>query len=194
METRKAEESDIEEIIRIRDHAIQTMRNDGNYKQWTGGYPGEKLLLSDISQGKLYVMEKEGKVHAFFFLSVGTEPSYSNFPSPYEYAVIHRIASDGVIRNVLGKAVKFASGFSDHIRIDTHEDNKRMQHLIGKCGFSYLGIIYLVEDGTPRLCYEKTIGDTPASPKHNYSSTLVNSSAPTPQRGHTKSSGSSSPS
>lgn len=40
------------------------------------------------------------------------------------------------------------------MRIDTHENNKVMQHLIKKNGFQECGIIY-VEDGSPRIAYEK---------------------------------------
>ena len=41
-----------------------------------------------------------------------------------------------------------------HLRADTHEDNKIMQKVILKNGFQETGIIY-VEDGTPRIAFEK---------------------------------------
>ena len=41
-----------------------------------------------------------------------------------------------------------------NIRIDTHEDNRIMQHLLDKYGFAKCGCIY-VEDGTPRIAYQK---------------------------------------
>ena len=41
-----------------------------------------------------------------------------------------------------------------HLRIDTHENNKVMQHLILKNGFEKCGIIY-VDDGSPRVAFEK---------------------------------------
>ena len=40
-----------------------------------------------------------------------------------------------------------------NIRIDTHRDNKIMQHNILKYGFSYCGIIYLLS-GDERLAYQ----------------------------------------
>jgi hypothetical protein len=43
-----------------------------------------------------------------------------------------------------------------NIRIDTHRDNKIMQHNILKEGFSYCGIIYL-ESGDERLAYQKIL-------------------------------------
>lgn len=44
-----------------------------------------------------------------------------------------------------------------HLRIDTHEDNAVMQHVIEKCGFKRCGIIY-VSNGTPRIAYEWITG------------------------------------
>ncbi len=41
-----------------------------------------------------------------------------------------------------------------NFRIDTHNDNKIMQHVIEKNGFIRCGIIY-VKDGSPRIAYEK---------------------------------------
>ena len=41
----------------------------------------------------------------------------------------------------------------DNLRIDTHDDNKKMQHLIEKNGFIRCGIIY-VYDGSPRIAYQ----------------------------------------
>ena len=41
------------------------------------------------------------------------------------------------------------------IRVDTHAENKIMQHLIPKAGFTYCGIVYY--DGSPRTAFEKII-------------------------------------
>lgn len=40
-----------------------------------------------------------------------------------------------------------------HLRMDTHEENRIMQHLIEKAGFERYGIIF-VADGTGRTAYE----------------------------------------
>lgn len=40
-----------------------------------------------------------------------------------------------------------------NIRIDTHRNNRIMQHCIDRYGFSYCGIIYL-ESGDERLAYQ----------------------------------------
>ncbi|MBR1526072.1 MAG: hypothetical protein IJ640_05360 [Prevotella sp.] len=48
----------------------------------------------------------------------------------------------------------YCFGITDNIRIDTHRDNRIMQHLMQKEGFTYCGIIYL-DNGDERLAYQK---------------------------------------
>ena len=40
-----------------------------------------------------------------------------------------------------------------NIRVDTHRDNKVMQHILTKQGFQRCGIIY-VKNGTERIAYQ----------------------------------------
>ena len=52
-------------------------------------------------------------------------------------------------------AANFCFTHDTNIRIDTHRDNKIMQHNLLKHGFTYCGIIYLLS-GDERLVYQKT--------------------------------------
>ncbi len=70
------------------------------------------------------------------------------------YGTIHRVASDGQINKMLNRVICYCEKQIQHLRIDTHSNNKIMQHLILKNGFTQCGIIY-VEDGSPRIAYEK---------------------------------------
>ena len=45
---------------------------------------------------------------------------------------------------------------SPNIRIDTHHDNRVMQHLLTKHGFTYCGLIYL-KSGAERLAYQRVV-------------------------------------
>lgn len=74
--------------------------------------------------------------------------------SDAEYGVIHRIAGDGTIHGGLRQAVEYCEQTIHHLRIDTHEDNKVMQHVILKNGFTCCGMIH-VADGSPRIAYER---------------------------------------
>ena len=53
-------------------------------------------------------------------------------------------------------AVQFCEQSINHLRIDTHNDNKIMQHVIEKNGFKRCGIIH-VNDGSERIAYEKLV-------------------------------------
>ena len=53
--------------------------------------------------------------------------------------------------------MRYLEGITDNIRIDTHKDNKIMQGLLERHGFSYCGIIYLL-NGAPRLAYQRLRG------------------------------------
>ena len=46
------------------------------------------------------------------------------------------------------------------LRADTHADNKIMQHLLEKNGFTRCGIIH-VADGSPRFAYQKLAATQP---------------------------------
>ncbi len=69
------------------------------------------------------------------------------------YGTIHRVASDGSEKGVFESIVAFARERHKHLRIDTHEQNTTMQHVIQKNGFEYCGIIYLA-NGDARRAYE----------------------------------------
>ena len=83
-----------------------------------------------------------------------TSPAGAALSSSEPYGVIHRIASYLEVHGVFSAIIDFAAARYPHLRIDTHRDNRIMQHLIDAAGFSYCGIIWL-EDGTERLAYER---------------------------------------
>ena len=72
----------------------------------------------------------------------------------HPYGTIHRIASREGTHGVMPYVLQWAFGQIDNIRVDTHRDNIPMQHLLLKHGFSYCGIIYLL-NGDERLAYQK---------------------------------------
>ena len=95
---------------------------------------------------------------AYFALLPSPEPTYDRIDGAWltdgPYGVIHRIASYPDVHGVFAAIIGFALERYPHLRIDTHRDNRIMQHLIGKYGFTYCGIIWLT-DGTERLAYER---------------------------------------
>lgn len=156
---RPASMMDLPRILAVYDAARIYMRNSGNPHQWgDSGYPERELLEEDIKKGHLFVIEEDGTVRGVFAFMLGADPTYGyiedgRWPNDQPYGTIHRIASDGKTRGIFAKAFAFAKTRADEIRVDTHKDNKTMQHVVEKQGFIRCGIIYL-ENGDPRIAYQ----------------------------------------
>lgn len=155
---RKATTNDLPKILPIYAVARQYMRDHGNMVQWEGLDAPEPKLVRDIQLGQLYVLE-EDEIHAVFAFIIGDDPLYARIEdgtwrSDLPYGTIHRLGSDGKTQGVLAKVMDWATTQIDHLRADTHESNSTVQRALEKSGFLRQGIIY-VEDGTPRIAYEK---------------------------------------
>lgn len=153
-----ATKQDLPAIEKIYTAARAYMRRSGNLLQWADGYPHRPLLESDIEKGQLFVVREEGAIHGVFAFILGDDPTYAciedgQWPNDRPYGTIHRIASDGRVKGVFTRAFDFARSRADEIRVDTHRDNKTMQHVVQKHGFVRCGIIYL-ENGDPRIAYQ----------------------------------------
>ena len=159
MVIRPAVEADIPAVLPVFEAAKAIMRADGNFEQWGApGFPGDALLLHDIARGGGYVIEKDSSIVAYFALLPSPEPTYDYIEGAWltdePYGVIHRIASYPDVHGIFSAIIDFAAERYAHLRIDTHRDNRIMQHVIDAAGFTYCGIIWLA-DGTERLAYER---------------------------------------
>ncbi len=130
----------------------------GNPNQWKPGYPGRETLLQDVEEGTGYVVEVDGRIVGTFALIYGEDPTYGyiedgGWLSDAPYAAVHRVASDGSVKGLGNVMLQWCIRQAGHVRIDTHHDNKTMQHVVEKNGFQYCGVIYL-ENGDPRVAYE----------------------------------------
>lgn len=156
---RLAQTADLDVIEAVYSAARAYMASSGNPHQWgDSGYPHRDLLESDIAKKQLYVIEENGGVHGVFAFILGADPTYGyiedgQWPNDKPYGTVHRIASDGQIKGMFTRTFDFCRGLTDEIRIDTHHDNKTMQHVVQKHGFVRCGIIYL-ENGDPRIAYQ----------------------------------------
>ncbi len=157
---RLAQSEDLPEILEIFRIARAYMAQQGNAGQWGPHHPSQALLEEDIAAGRLYVCTQQGKIHGVFAFIIGDDPTYQRIEngawrdcSPY--GALHRIASDGRVKGVFSQCMAYCKGQIGHLRIDTHQNNQTMRHLIEKHGFVHCGTIY-VQDGTPRLAYEYT--------------------------------------
>ena len=158
---RRAGNADLGTIMELIDEGRRKMIAQGNTKQWTKGHPSQEVIERDIAKGNSYLICNGNEVQATFALVEGPDPSYAEiydgqWLNDNPYFVVHRVASSPKAHGVMHRILDFAFQHTDTLRIDTHEDNKTMQALLTKNGFSYCGIIHL-ENGDPRLAYQKTI-------------------------------------
>ena len=160
MEIRKATPADLPALREVFAAAKAIMRADGNPRQWAGAYPDDAAVLRDIAGGWGHVLVDGGRIAGYFALIPSPEPTYSHIEGgawldeTLPYYVIHRIASVPDVHGVFAATIRYARGICRNIRIDTHRDNKIMQHNLARHGFSYCGIIYLA-DGDERLAYQR---------------------------------------
>ena len=156
---RNADWNDLPEINLIYQYARKFMAEVGNSAQWGNKFPLESQIREDIKNRQLYVAETSTGICGVFALIIGPDPTYAEIEdgqwlSESEYGTIHRIAGNGTARGVFEAAIGFCEQRIQHLRIDTHKDNKIMRHLIENHGFSRRGIIH-VADGSARIGFEK---------------------------------------
>ena len=118
------------------------------------------MVQTDVEINGAFVVEEDGRIVAYFAFLPSPEPTYATIyhgqwlDDAQPYHVIHRIASVPEVHGIFHTIMEFAFARDRNIRIDTHRDNRIMQHNILKHGFSYCGII-LLANGDERLAYQK---------------------------------------
>lgn len=162
---RLAKEEDLIRILEIYKIARNFMKENGNPTQWGEHFPSKELLEEDIEKQHLYVItnevnedDTEESIHGVFAFIVGEDETYKIIEdgawiSREIYGTIHRLASSGAKGGIFKECIDFCKKQINHLRVDTHHDNKKMQYLISKHGFKECGIIY-VKDGSRRIAYE----------------------------------------
>lgn len=171
---RKAAESDLPGMEEILKDAIWFLKQQ-KIDQWQKGYPNTEQIKKDIAGKCAYVAEERDEIKAMCMVSFEEESSYEKIEDGEwltkgeRYAVVHRFAVHSSCKGKKMAAFLFAEieklaekekVFS--IRIDTHKDNVRMQHVLKRAGYRKCGVIRLIggaEDGMPRLAYEKVLGN-----------------------------------
>ena len=155
--------ADIEALMAIFAYARAQMIADGNPTQWGDGYPSREQLMSDIQRGVSYIVEHNGHPCATFVFIIGDDPTYHYIEDgewlddTLPYGTIHRIASNGQERGIFPFVLHWCSAQCPNLRIDTHQDNARMIHLIEQAQFTRCGIIY-TRDNSPRIAYQRVWG------------------------------------
>ena len=160
-----AQPADLPRCMEILRSGRDFQREQG-FVQWPDGFPCEETVRRDIAQSDGYVLKIGDDIAAYLYLGFDGDPSYPDIQGAWHfnepYGVIHRIAIDDAFRGQ-GLSAKIFALAEDLLRsrgvfllrIDTHHDNKRMQHILSKNGFSCCGTV--IQDNGLRLAYEKKL-------------------------------------
>lgn len=163
MNIRNTTPDDLPTVMKIFARARKFMAASGNLNQWgKTHWPPENLIRADISSCKSFVCVEGGEIVGTFYYNFGAdvEPTYREifggaWKNSSPYGVVHRLAASGTCRGVGEFCLRWAFERSGHLRVDTHPDNKVLQHLLTKTGFEHCGTIFVEQDDFPRLAYEK---------------------------------------
>ncbi|HEY3390742.1 MAG TPA: GNAT family N-acetyltransferase [Prolixibacteraceae bacterium] len=165
MNLRKATLSEFPAIWDILKQAIQQRKQDGS-EQWQDGYPNEKIVHYDISNGYGYVLIDNNVVIAYAAIIFGVEPAYNHIKGKWltndDYVVVHRVATSNAVKGK-GVATLLFKMIEDlciekkvySIKVDTNFDNVPMMKVLDKLSYIYCGEILF--KGASRKAYEKVI-------------------------------------
>lgn len=136
--------------------------------QWQDGNPTKETLADDVRQRQSWVLLVNGQVAGVATLKPGPEADYRTITGGHwvndsdDYVTIHRVAISSHFRGQHLSSFMFSNlltvgqelGYTN-FRIDTHEQNQVMQHLIKKFGFQYRGTVTVDDQLDPqRVAFE----------------------------------------
>ena len=166
---RKATLEDIDQVMEAVEFSREILRLQGN-GQWQDGYPNRKDFLNDINNGRLFVLPdiNNPKIIAGVCALTYREEDYHHlyegeWLTDLPYMVMHRVAlkkeyqHQGYGKKLFELFIKQAEIEGYHsLRIDTHEGNAVMRHLIELFGFVYCGKAILTPN-KDRMVFEKVL-------------------------------------
>ncbi len=166
MKLRRAMPEEFQMAMDMINDAKRHLKEQG-IDQWQNGYPDEKCILLDIQNQKGYFFTDErGIPFGYVCIDCEGEPAYDHLNGTWNtaepYVVAHRMAFSEKARGQGTSTLAFQliEDFAREknitsFRVDTDEDNKKMQHILKKNGFMYTGTIWF--DNSEKIAFEKTI-------------------------------------
>lgn len=160
---RLAVEKDVESILQMYLDGSNSLKEDG-VDQWQGEYVPTIKDVDEHFGIDLYVLDVNGEVVSTACLVEGIDLDYENIEGKWHtkipYISIHKVATSnkykkqGYGKIMMQEIEKLARNRKLDLRIDTHEDNKKMIKFIKSCGYSYCGVVIL-EGKLKRFAYDK---------------------------------------
>lgn len=168
---RKAVLEDIDEIMRAVEDSREVLRLQGN-GQWQDGYPNRDDFINDIKNKRLFVVFDRNNhdiIAGVCALTYREEDYHHLYEGKWltdlPYMVMHRVAlkkeyrGQGYGKRLFDAFVEQAKieGYRS-LRIDTHEGNTIMRHIIKEYNFIYCGKAILTPD-KDRMVFERVLKD-----------------------------------
>ncbi|MBT1166529.1 N-acetyltransferase [Bifidobacterium simiarum] len=156
--------------------ARRLMAENGNPTQWADRFPLESTVRADIAEGRTRLLidhagpvesgtaesgPEAERILAVFVLCPGPDPSYAEIDGAWldddDYMAVHRVAASGLGPRAGRDCLDWAVRKYGNVRMDTHRNNRAMQHVLESCGFTRCGTITLVrrEGDAERLAYQR---------------------------------------
>ena len=162
---RRATMHDLPQIRAIYERARHLMAANGNPTQWGNTFPRDEVVKDDIANQRTVLLvdlhgDKE-RILAQFALCPGEDPNYKKIEGAWldddTYVTIHRIASSGLVRHAARECITWVLKHYGNVRVDTHPNNKAMQHVLETAGFARCGLIQLIDRPTDvtRIAYQR---------------------------------------
>lgn len=162
---RMANESDRESILEIYLEGSNALKEDG-VDQWQGKYVPSFKDIDEHLGIDLYVLEYHKRVVSTACLVEGIDEDYENIDGKWNtsipYISIHKVATSNKYKkqSFAKKMMYYVENLAKRkkmdLRIDTHNDNKKMRNFILSCGYKYTGEL-LLKGELERLGYDKVI-------------------------------------
>lgn len=161
---RPVQKEDFSDVLTILKEGRDFQRKQGFF-QWDDQFPDSAAVWKEIAGHKGYLLIVQG-MKAGYVLIEDQEPAYRQPTACWQTAepaaIFHRVALG---KNFQGRGLgrlflqaceqEAVRKHARSVRIDTHCDNLRMQHLLKKCGYRACG--YVQYPFGSRLVYEKVI-------------------------------------
>ena len=162
---RPAMPEDVPAIMTLVEAAVRRLAAMG-VDQWQDGYPNRGRIEQDVAEGIGYVIEEADRVVAYGAVIFTGEDAYRAIDGGWlteeeNYVVVHRlcvaeeVVGQGFGRRFMEAAEQFSRGRVQSFRVDTHADNRVMQSLLPRLGFTRCGTIRI--DGRPFEAFEKIL-------------------------------------
>lgn len=156
---RRAKKEEIKKIYQLSIKAKKQMISQG-LNQWVGNYPPLNQFESDYKKKGLYVYIDKERIIGSISILPENDIAYQELKwLSTDALVIHRLFVDpefqykGIGKELFIKALELGKTNNKNIKVDTHPDNLKMQNLILKMQFKYIGYLQSIN----RLAYEYNI-------------------------------------